>query len=856
MDFNLEGDFGKLSSFKLDMPDLDFSSPSDKAAKPKAKAGEESSCQKRQGKKDSFSFSFDFNDLDDFDFDSSLTKGGKSSMKNLESKEVSSDGNASQGPKTKLAGDTDQLDDGKADKLPVSERVMTLVVESAVAAGTDKSSYEKFPSNSETYKDQVRPSESKPSEETRSARVEESQSFSFGEEIPARSNSWQKTQSLPVQSSGVVHSTKETVLHAVEVPGCPGGKVNAESSVELNDNERTLTAVGSDNENSELMDSASALITESEGNRSESERTGAEFLTENMLTEPVVAGEATSVASISKTMSLESKTNTDTLNSNSEVIVPFSEPEIHAGVLGKESGDFNVKAYEQSSETGSQLHQPPAIGVEFYVGLSITNAPFSASCSEPVLDKLAPVKENESGVVFSKTCRKSEETGTQFLQPSATAHVSSFGSNGISDMDLSGTEHVVDKVATRKEKESVIIRSEHCRRSEEPEPQLSQPSSGVEISSIGSRGIASMHLSHPENMKKEGINAVAAQIGRKLVGDSTSLPRELTEGQPTPLGSFKNVRTLCNIRESLKVDDIQRGAKLAVNPRPPDNEPSKGHPASLGRRTEIKSLNKSGENLKAEDIEKGRMLAVKARPPENEAARGELAPLGRGTSNKNLNNFGRGVDPVSSNDKPMKFKTKDSINSSAVLSSVGSTQNSKIMFEGLKAGKRASDLSCLKISRNMVASKDQSNATSRIETHSLINTVKSPDIQANKAKAEHVHPVSIAGRKTPVITSLKRKTFEVSTTDILHPNRHKRLSLSPIESGAFKEPLANIKEAFNHEHQPESRTKNVLFDHPTSGLEIPQEASMKDLEIPFITENDGNVEKAEAYIKELEDGIS
>ncbi|CAK7350455.1 unnamed protein product [Dovyalis caffra] len=58
MDFDLGGDFGKLSSFKVDMSDLDFPDSSKKAAKPKNKSDGESP----MGGKDSFSFSFDFNE--------------------------------------------------------------------------------------------------------------------------------------------------------------------------------------------------------------------------------------------------------------------------------------------------------------------------------------------------------------------------------------------------------------------------------------------------------------------------------------------------------------------------------------------------------------------------------------------------------------------------------------------------------------------------------------------------------------------------------------------------------------------------------------------------------------------------
>ncbi|KAM1347462.1 hypothetical protein ACFX2H_036394 [Malus domestica] len=52
MDFNLDGDFGKISYFKMDMPDLDFSSPPRKAAKTKERSEEESSKGNRQGKQD------------------------------------------------------------------------------------------------------------------------------------------------------------------------------------------------------------------------------------------------------------------------------------------------------------------------------------------------------------------------------------------------------------------------------------------------------------------------------------------------------------------------------------------------------------------------------------------------------------------------------------------------------------------------------------------------------------------------------------------------------------------------------------------------------------------------------------
>lgn len=61
MDFNLDADFGKMSSFNLDMSDLDISPPLKKDPKPKEKSHEPSS-GKDKGKDDDFAFGFDFDE--------------------------------------------------------------------------------------------------------------------------------------------------------------------------------------------------------------------------------------------------------------------------------------------------------------------------------------------------------------------------------------------------------------------------------------------------------------------------------------------------------------------------------------------------------------------------------------------------------------------------------------------------------------------------------------------------------------------------------------------------------------------------------------------------------------------------
>lgn len=61
MDFALDGGFDKISSFKIDMSDLDFSSPPKTTEKQKEISGKEPVLGRQEGKPDQFIFNFDFN---------------------------------------------------------------------------------------------------------------------------------------------------------------------------------------------------------------------------------------------------------------------------------------------------------------------------------------------------------------------------------------------------------------------------------------------------------------------------------------------------------------------------------------------------------------------------------------------------------------------------------------------------------------------------------------------------------------------------------------------------------------------------------------------------------------------------
>ncbi|KAG6402254.1 hypothetical protein SASPL_139130 [Salvia splendens] len=91
MDFNLDADFGKMTSFDLDMSDLDIS-PQEKRESKSKERPQESSSGKNKEKTDRFTFGIDFDDgFDDFGFDSVPRKEGTKVQSDKNNKESSPD---------------------------------------------------------------------------------------------------------------------------------------------------------------------------------------------------------------------------------------------------------------------------------------------------------------------------------------------------------------------------------------------------------------------------------------------------------------------------------------------------------------------------------------------------------------------------------------------------------------------------------------------------------------------------------------------------------------------------------------------------------------------------------------------
>nr|DAD24773.1 TPA_asm: hypothetical protein HUJ06_026237 [Nelumbo nucifera] len=172
----------------------------------------------------------------------------------------------------------------------------------------------------------------------------------------------------------------------------------------------------------------------------------------------------------------------------------------------------------------------------------------------------------------------------------------------------------------------------------------------------------------------------------------------------------------------------------------------------------------------------------------------------------------------------------------------------------MKFGKTTSNItsSKLKVLRNMTSKNDLSISTPQKEIKALKHSQESIELQA-KAAVKAVQSIG-SEKQTLLSASLKRKAIEASNADPVNLYPLKRMTES---SGEIRRHLKasrkdDEKPIGKTENLVNSCTKDISYNHLNSTIDVCQEACLTEL-IPVVLENDGNVEKAEACTKELED---
>ncbi|KAL2232870.1 UNVERIFIED_CONTAM: hypothetical protein Sindi_1467000, partial [Sesamum indicum] len=105
------------------------------------------------------------------------------------------------------------------------------------------------------------------------------------------------------------------------------------------------------------------------------------------------------------------------------------------------------------------------------------------------------------------------------------------------------------------------------------------------------------------------------------------------------------------------------------------------------------------------------------------------------------------------------------------------------------------------------------------------------------------------------ILSMKRKTMGEDTAGIIALHPSKRLSQSPNSIRKFVEASAKVldKKVSNHNNMEDAGIKSSISNCQISTSHISHDVKIKGFEMPFSIENGSNINKAEAYGKELDD---
>ncbi|KAJ0263651.1 Uncharacterized protein HA466_0039570 [Hirschfeldia incana] len=183
-----------------------------------------------------------------------------------------------------------------------------------------------------------------------------------------------------------------------------------------------------------------------------------------------------------------------------------------------------------------------------------------------------------------------------------------------------------------------------------------------------------------------------------------------------------------------------------------------------------------------------------------------------------------------------------------------SLQKSKLVsLERPKLGNMMSDLRSAKTQRNTGVTKDQPSSLLQPVVNSTISKERNTDASVKKGSESH----HLAPRdKTQLLnypSSLKRKALDEDADRLLKPQL-KRFSMSPRENRNVEDltyRVAQGKFSSQESRIDNNNTTKELVEKSPQSTSHHQIINMANVEIP-VTENSDNIEKAEAYTKELD----
>ncbi|CAJ2654255.1 unnamed protein product [Trifolium pratense] len=312
-----------------------------------------------------------------------------------------------------------------------------------------------------------------------------------------------------------------------------------------------------------------------------------------------------------------------------------------------------------------------------------------------------------------------------------------------------------------------------------------------------------------------------------------------------------HLKSITQERNSFKSNETKFGTKMVTDSLPGSSKVTRDALALHDRKDDLKSCN-TREGIVFDVTPSAGKLAGNMKSFHEDVNKRKATFLETGMSAKNVNILSSQVNPCSLAEKRANITTQISVNSQPEPSGKESFQKSKITsIEGnklssFKAGKITSALSSLKTSRNIGANSVLATSLHQKDANSLGSSEQRKEIQAITA-SKSAHLTDGGDNKKPSTPFLKRKSIEVSEADVTSLRPLKRISQSPSRNAESKESSEKVE-------QVARKPNDFAYYHSTSGLESPSEIKVTEVEIPdsVLMEDNSNVEKAEAYMKELE----
>ncbi|XP_052202459.1 uncharacterized protein At4g18490 isoform X2 [Diospyros lotus] len=500
VDFSLDDDLDKISSLKVDISDLDISSPPKKAGKNKETSEKnESSSGNHQQKRGQFSFAFDFNELDSFSFETSSKKEGKNIGEDNE--EVSTIREC-QGSKVGLSDGFGASEGGGNLNLAASEGVITSKAQSFVGSLQDVPINKNFPSSCLQDDNDLSKSAATigvvASEEARgspdmiiaNSTKERNQDNYYQQEKTTSSEQYsqENMQDLSVQSASENELTQDSALQ-VEIPSLDS-KVTRDAEKEQIVNCKSASGLGLNGENGLLEDSPALHIVGLSCNDGEQNR----FETDNN----VYLGRTDGNAPAQGDSGFE---------------------DIATTRISRESMHDTKASADNEKENAEQL-----------------TSFFSSGTSVP---KLIQMKEKKTSVIQSKYFKKTDEKESQPQEtpPTRTGLTRFSGKTIGSRQQIEEGSNVTDSKGALSGSKLVRVSTLHSGELNEGEPVLT----GRERSVRGFKNI------------EEHINADSTQNGSNLNDSSSSRQHDpkVTNNEACQENE-KNVKTLVTLRSNMQ----------------------------------------------------------------------------------------------------------------------------------------------------------------------------------------------------------------------------------------------------------------------------------------------------------------